>query len=363
MEILNLLKNYFVETLQRGSLGLSFMEIFILIVSFIVALIIRGLFAKIVVSKIKKIVQKTVNLVDDQLFDSLTPPLKLLPLILVFIVMGLLIDVDSKLIMVIEKINRTLITIFIFWLLHQSLDPLAQIFQKLDELFSKTLVIWVKRSIKYLIIFLGIVAVLETWGIKIGPVIAGLGLFGVAVALGAQDLFKNLISGILIILEKRFQLGDVIEVPGYAIGTVEDMGFRSTLIRQFDTTSVSLPNYVFSDSAILNYSHRQYRRIKWIIGLTYDSSSEQLKDICQKIEEYINNSPNYIVNEEYQLFVRVDKFSESSIDLLIQAFTSTNDWSKYLSIKEDLAYSIKSIIQDNNGSFAFPSQSIYVEKK
>ena len=363
MKILNQLKNYLAEILQQGSLGLSFMELIILIVSFIVALIIRGLFAKIVVSKIKKIVQKTVNLVDDQLFDSLAPPLKLLPLILVFIVMGLLIDVDSKLIIVIEKINRTLVTIFIFWLLHQSLDPLAQIFQKLDELFSKTLVIWVKRSIKYLIIFLGIVAVLETWGIKIGPVIAGLGLFGVAVALGAQDLFKNLISGILIILEKRFQLGDVIEVPGYAIGTVEDMGFRSTLIRQFDTTSVSLPNYVFSDSAILNYSHRQYRRIKWIIGLTYDSSSEQLKAICQKIEEYINNSPNYIVNEEYQLFVRVDKFSESSIDLLIQTFTSTNDWSKYLVIKEDLAYSIKSIIQDNKGSFAFPSQSIYVEKK
>ena len=69
------------------------------------------------------------------------------------------------------------------------------------------------RSLKYLIIILGIVAVLETWGIKIGPVITGLGLFGVAVALGAQDLFKNLISGILIIMEKRFQLGDVIEVP------------------------------------------------------------------------------------------------------------------------------------------------------
>ena len=363
MEIPNLFVKYIREVFEYGSLGLSLMEIIILIFSFIIALIIRGLFATIVVSKIKKIVQKTGNLIDDQVFDSLAPPLKLLPLLFVFILTGLLIDNDSKLVFVIEKINRTFVTIFIFWLLHQSLVPLSYAFQKLEELLSKSLVIWLIRSLKYLIIFLGVVAVLETWGIKIGPIIAGLGLFGVAVALGAQDLFKNLISGILIILEKRFQLGDVIEVPGHAMGTVEHMGFRSTLIRQFDTTSISLPNYVFSDSPIINYSHRHYRRIKWIIGLTYDTSTDQLKSICQKIENHITKSPNFIVNEEYQLFVRIDKFSDSSIDLLIYTFTSTNDWSKYLKIKEDLVYFIKSVVRSENSSFAFPSQSIYIEKK
>ena len=362
MEIPNLFVKYIREIFEYGSLGLSLMEIIILIFSFIIALIIRGLFATIAISKIKKIVQKTGNLIDDQVFDSLAPPLKLLPLLFVFILTGLLIDNDSKLIFVIEKINRTFVTIFIFWLLHQSLVPLSFAFQKLEELLSKSLVIWLIRSLKYLIIFLGVVAVLETWGIKIGPIIAGLGLFGVAVALGAQDLFKNLISGILIILEKRFQLGDVIEVPGHAMGTVEHMGFRSTLIRQFDTTSISLPNYVFSDSPIINYSHRHYRRIKWIIGLTYDTSTDQLKSICQKIENHIIKSPNFIVNEEYQLFVRIDKFSDSSIDLLIYTFTSTNEWSKYLAVKEELVYSIKSIVQENKGSFAFPSQSIYIEK-
>ena len=363
MEIPNLFVKYIREIFEYGSLGLSLMEIIILIFSFIIALIIRGLFATIAVSKIKKIVQKTGNLIDDQVFDSLAPPLKLLPLLFVFILTGLLIDNDSKLIFVIEKINRTFVTIFIFWLLHQSLVPLSFAFQKLEELLSKSLVIWLIRSLKYLIIFLGVVAVLETWGIKIGPIIAGLGLFGVAVALGAQDLFKNLISGILIILEKRFQLGDVIEVPGHAMGTVEHMGFRSTLIRQFDTTSISLPNYVFSDSPIINYSHRHYRRIKWIIGLTYDTSTDQLKSICQKIENHIIKSPNFIVNEEYQLFVRIDKFSDSSIDLLIYTFTSTNEWSKYLAIKEELVYSIKSIVIENKSSFAFPSRSIYIEKK
>ena len=218
------------------------------------------------------------------------------------------------------------------------------------------------KSIKYLIIFLGIVAVLEIWGIKIGPIIAGLGLFGVAVALGAQVFFKNLISGIFIITEKRFNLGDVIELKEKVTGTVEHIGFRSTSIRQFDSTIVSLPNYFFSDSAIINFSHRKHRRIKWIIGLTYNTSVSQLKKICDEISEYILSSDNFIVNDNYQLFVRVEKFNDSSIDILIYCFTNTNDWEKFLEYKQQLAFQIKEIVDGNSSSFAFPSTSVYIEK-
>ena len=363
MDILTKLNNYFLNSIQIGSLGISLIELILIFALLIISIILRGLFARVIVYKIKTIIKKTGNKVDDKLLESLGPPLKILPLTIVFISIGFFVNSNNQFGIILDKINQTLITIFVFWLLHQALLPLSNAFQKLEELLSKALVIWLMRSLKYLIIILGIVAVLETWGIKIGPVIAGLGLFGVAVALGAQDLFKNLISGILIIMEKRFHLGDVIEVPGHAVGTVEHIGFRSTLIRQFDTSSISLPNYVFSDSAILNYSHRKYRRIKWIIGLTYDTSTEQLKKICHEIENFITNNSDFIVNDEYQLFVRVDKFNDSSIDILIYTFASTNDWSTYLSIKETLAYNIKSIINSCQSSFAFPSHSIYIEKK
>ena len=362
MEILTKFSNYIFTTLEQGSLGLSLPEVLMIIAFTFLAIIIRGLFAKLIVSKIKKLIQKTGNKVDDRLFDALSSPLKTLPLILVFILMGLFIDSESQLFLFLEKINQTLVTIFIFWLLHQSLVPLSQAFQKLHELLSKALVLWLTQSLKYLIIFLGIVAVLETWGIKIGPVIAGLGLFGVAVALGAQDLFKNLISGIMIILEKRFELNDVIEVPGHATGTVEHIGFRSTLIRQFDTTSISIPNYVFSDTSIVNFSDRDYRRINWTIGLTYDTSISQLQNICKDIDLFIRSNSDFIVNETYKLFVSVEKFNDSSIDILIYTFSNTNEWEEYLKIKEKLAYKIKEIVESNQSSFAFPSQSIYIEK-
>ena len=193
MEILIKFKSYIINTFNQGSLGLSLSEIVAIIFFFVLAVITRGLFAKIIISKIKKLIQKTGNSVDDKLFEALSSPLKILPIILVFIYIGFFINSSSQLGMFLEKTNQTLVTIFIFWLLHQSLVPLSQAFRKLEEIFSRALVLWLIRSLKYLIIFLGTVAVLETWGIKIGPVIAGLGLFGVAVALGAQDLFKNLI--------------------------------------------------------------------------------------------------------------------------------------------------------------------------
>ena len=363
MEILTKLKTYIINTFEQGSMGLSLIEILVIILSFFLAMLIRGFFAKFIVSKIKKIIKKTGNKVDDTLFDSLAPPLKTFPVIVVFVLIGLFVSSNTQLGLLLEKINQTLITIFIFWLLHQSLAPLSQAFKKLEELLSKALVLWLTRSLKYLIVFLGTVAVLETWGIKIGPVIAGLGLFGVAVALGAQDLFKNLISGIMIILEKRFVLNDVIEVPGHAMGIVEHIGFRSTLIRQFDSTPTSIPNYVFSDTSIVNFSERKYRRIRWVIGLTYDTSIKQLKDICNNIDNSIRNSDDFIVNDSYQLNVRVEKFNDSSIDILINTFTNTNDWERYLKIKEDLTFTIKEIVENNQSSFAFPSKSIYLEKK
>ncbi len=362
MELLSTFKIYFMDVFNQGSLGLTLMEIAILLISLMGAFAIRGLVAKLIVAKIKKIVQKTGNVMDDQLFESLAPPLKLLPLLFIFILTGLLIDPDSKLTLIIEKINRTFVTIFVFWLLHQSLMPLTHAFQKLEELLSKTIVIWLTRSLKYLIIFLGVVAVLETWGIKIGPVIAGLGLFGVAVALGAQDLFKNLISGILIITERRFNIGEIISVPNQAMGTVEHIGFRSTLIRQFDTSLISLPNYVFSDSSIINYSKRKYRRINWIIGLEYNSTIEQIKKFTESIIEYLSTDKNFIVNDDYKTFVRLDKFNDSSIDILIYTFTSTNDWETYLRIKESLALKIKKDVEKFGLNFAFPSHSIYIEK-
>jgi len=362
---MSIVENFYtqiVDVLNNGVFGISLFDLGIIFISIIFALLIRSIFAKLIVLKVKNVVKKTTTNVDDHLFDALIPPFKLLPIVIVFLAVTLYFEIDSTLGLYFQKINNTLSTIFVFWLIHQALIPFSNIFSKLEKILTKALVLWIVRSLKYLIIFLGVVAVLEVWGIKIGPVIAGLGLFGVAVALGAQDLFKNLISGIMILLEKRFHIGDVINVPGHTEGTVEHIGFRSTLIRKFDSTPITIPNYIFAEAPILNYTNRTNRRINWVIGLEYNSTLDQIKNLTEYLLNFLNKSDDFIINDNYKAFVRLDKFNDSSIDILIYCFTSTNEWEKFLEIKEKLAMEIKSKVEELNLNFAFPSQSIYIEK-
>ena len=254
-----------------------------------------------------------------------------------------------------------MITILIFWVIHQVIEPVSYILSGLDKILTRELIGWIIKSLKVLIFILGAAAVLELWGIKIGPIIAGLGLFGVAVALGAQDLFKNLISGILVLVEKRFKMGDWILVEGIIECIVEKIGFRSTVIRKFDKSLAIIPNFQFAENAVINVSQITNWRISWIITLQYDTTVDQLKTIRDQIEDHINKSEDYDIN--VGVAVRVDKFSDSSIDLYIRCFTKTDSWNEMLKVKERLAIKIKQIVEGNKASFAFPSQSIYVEKK
>ena len=258
--------------------------------------------------------------------------------------------------------NRSLITILIFWTFHQIIAPLSVVIRSVGDLLSRDLLNWIIKAIKVLIFILGIAAVLELWGIKIGPIIAGLGLFGVAVALGAQDLFKNLISGILVLVERRFQVGDWIYVDGVIEGTVESIGFRSTVVRRFDKSLATIPNFQFAEKAVINNSQTTNRRINWLIGLEYRTTSKQLSDIKEQIENYIQNNKDFSTGGDTFLTVNIDQFAASSIDIRLICFTKTNKYLEWMQVKDTLAIEIKSIVEKNKASFAFPSTSIYVEK-
>ena len=361
MEAFNRFSELFSEVWQEGVFGLNASEIIIGIVIFLIFYVLRRLFARFIISRLNKLVNKTSTNIDNTVVEVIEGPLKFLPVVLGFFIATSYINLSTEVQDFIDLLNRTLITVFIFWLLHQLVIPFSFIIRNFEDKISKPLVNWTLKGLEIIIIVLGIVAVLELWGIKVGPVIAGLGLFGVAVALGAQDLFKNLISGIMILMEKRFTIGDVISVSNEVEGVVEQIGFRSTLVRRFDSTPVMIPNYKFAEQSVTNYSRRHHRRIRWLIGLEYKTSINQLKKIRDAITQLIKDKNDFAKNENSGFFVRIDSFSDSSIDMLVQAFTVTNDWSEFLKVKEQLAVSIIEIVEANNAGFAFPSQSLYVE--
>ena len=361
MELINNFSEVFLSVWKQGILGVDIFEILIGIGIFFIFLIFRGIISKIIIKKLELITKKSTNKLDDTFVSSLNGPARFLPIVLGFFIASyyMSFSIDGR--EVVDTINRTLITILIFWIIHQIVEPVSYILSGLDQLLTRELIGWIIKSLKILIFILGLAAVLELWGIKIGPIIAGLGLFGVAVALGAQDLFKNLISGILVLVEKRFKIGDWIAVDGIIEGTVEKIGFRSTTIRKFDKSLAIIPNFQFAENAVVNVSETSNWRIRWIITLQYDSTIDQLKKIREEIESYINNSEDF--NQSTGVAVRIEKFSDSSIDLLVRCFTNSNSWINSLEVKERLAIEIKQIVEKNGASFAFPSQSVYIEKK
>ena len=364
MSLVNQFFELFLDVWKQGILGINASEIVVGFLIFLIFYVLRRLFARFVIGRLSKIVLKSKTGIDDAVVEVIEGPLKFLPVVIGFFLASSYIDLKNEFQNFIDLANRTLITIFIFWFLHQLISPFAFLVKNFEQKLTTALVDWTLKGLKIIVIILGIVAILELWGIKVGPVIAGLGLFGVAVALGAQDLFKNLISGIMILMERRFMIGDVINVKGEAEGTVEQIGFRSTLIRQFDSNVVTVPNFKFAEQSVTNYSKRINRRIIWIVGLEYRTTIDQIKNIRNNIKNYIDNNKNF-ANEGASYynssFVRIESFSESSIDMLVECFTASSDWKNFIEIKENLAIKIKSIVEEEKAGFAFPSQSIYIE--
>ena len=361
MELFNNFTELFLSVWNKGILGVDIFQILIGVGIFLIFLIFRGIIGKIIIKKLESITKKTSNKLDDTFVLAMEGPARFFPIVLGFFIASYYMSFSEDSREIVDTINRTLITIFIFWVMHQIIEPISYILSGLGKVLTRELIGWIIKSLKILIFILGVAAVLELWGIKIGPIIAGLGLFGVAVALGAQDLFKNLISGILVLVEKRFKIGDWILVEDIIEGIVEKIGFRSTVIRKFDKSIAIIPNFQFAENAVINISQTTNWIISWVINLQYDTTVDQLKTIRNEIENYIKKNEDF--KPELGYAVRVDKFADSSIDMYIRCFTKTDDWDEWLAVKERLAISIKQIVEKNKASFAFPSQSIYVEKK
>ena len=294
-------------------------------------------------------------------FSSFEKPLRIFPLLIFLYLLTIFFDLNQNLVSLLSDIVKTLVILLIFWSLFELISPISIYLSKYKNKFSEGIFIWSINILKYLMILLGLASILETWGIRVGPMIAGLGLLGVAVALGAQDLFKNLISGMLILVEKNFDIGDTILIDNQVEGTIEKIGFRSTKVRKFDSTPIYLPNYIFAENPIINYSNRYFRRVNISIGLRYDTPIKNIYEIIKQTKTYIDNSDEFVNNEAYSHHVYLEKFNNSSIDILIYCYANTNDWGEYLSIKEKLLSKFKEIVSENKSDFAFPSISLYKE--
>jgi len=350
-----------IDVWRSGLFGIDIGRLTIAVFIFFAFILIRRLFTKVVMRRLQSLARGTKARIDEEALDVLERPIRFIPVVLGVFFATEYLSLSGDIEAIAGKLVRSLIILVIFWGVTNLVRPLSLLLEQLEEVFSPSMIDWLLKAVRVAFIFVGAATVLDVWGIKVGPIIAGLGLAGVAVALGAQDLVKNLISGFLIIAESRFGLGDWIRIEGVVEGTVESIGFRSTLVRRFDKAPVFVPNSKLSDEAVTNFSAMSHRRIYWLVGVEYRTTVEQLRRIRDAIEGYILGNEYYAKPPEVPTFVRIDRFGDSSIDIMVYCFTKTILWDRWLEIKEALAYRIKEIVEEAGSAFAFPSQSLYIE--
>jgi MscS family membrane protein len=350
----------FTNVWEEGFLGIGITEIIVSLLIFIAGAISRAFFVGRVLNWLEKLTSHTDSEVDDVLLESLKKPLGYIPMTVALYFIAVYLPLSGMADIFATNLVKAMIAFTIFSALSNSIAPIFQAFTS-SAVLTKSMTMWLERAARIIIWIIGLGIILDIFGIQIGPLVAGLGLFSVAVALGAQDLFKNLISGLLIIGENRFQPGDRIEVPGSLHGMVEDIGFRSTLIRMFDTSPMLVPNKDLSDVKVINHGNMKYRRISWSLNLIYSTTQEQLAKICEEITSFITTSEEFINNPDQESFARTEELASSSIDVRVLCYTDPVGLTDFSKIKQNLIFEVIKIVRNNGSEFAYPSTSVYLE--
>ncbi len=310
----------------------------------------------------------------NKLFLLLKKPLEVLILLItIYFAFGRLHFPDQWNIVTIEHFGLRLIVSKLFqiftvacitWILLRLVDFFGVVFKyRAQQTASKTddqIVPFIKDAIKVFIIIFSFFFILGTiFELNIASLIAGLGIGGLAVALAAKESLENLFGSFTIFLDKPFVIGDLIRV-GNVEGTVEKIGFRSTRIRTAEKSYVTVPNKKMVDSELDNLSLRTQRRAKFNIGLTYETTPDQFKNIIEELKLYLDNHPHI-----YKIETRVNlhDFDASAVNIMVMYFVDTMEYDVYLNVREEINYKIMEIVERHGSSFAYPTTSVWVKKE
>ena len=361
------------EFLNYEFLGNSVIDYLYFLSSFLVGLLLIIPFRLFISKLLFRLVDKENNEDDNEKFNSLLKkPLQyfLTLLVLYFSVKFIslpdfLSSTDEgglNLIEYFDKAFNLFLLITIFWTLNRAIDfigfKLKNKALKTESKVDDQLIPFAIDIAKVLTVVLGLVMILgNVFDVNVTALVTGLGIGGVAFALASKESLENLLGSFTIFFDKPFTVGDIVTLGGVT-GTVEKVGFRSTRIRTFDKSVVTVPNKNIISAELDNLGARPVRRVKFNIGLTYDTSVENIKNIVDDIQKLIDEHP--MTNQEGK--VRFLEFGPSSLDIMVLYYVESPDWEVLIDAKQKINFDIIDIVNKYECEFAFPSTSVYIEK-
>ena len=354
------------ETLNQTFLGNSLWQwlgfLLVIVASFIVRVVVRYFVDR----WLKKLAERTATEADDRILQAFRRPAFFLVYIVGFyLALGVLtLPIDPiDLPRFITALFTSLLIVDAGWFLYSATDILALYLKRFtagtESKLDDQLVPIVRKGCRLVIVLLALLMIIQNLGYSVSSLLAGLGLGGLAFALAAKDSLANMFGSVTIFTDRPFQVGDWIKVPG-AEGTVEDVGLRSTRIRTFAKTLISIPNAKLAGNTIENMDARPVRRVKMTVGVTYETKADQMKKAVEAIREILRGHPG--VDQGYWLVYFTD-FGASSLDIFVYYFTKSKVWAEYLEVRQDVNLLIMTKLEDLGLEIAFPTQTVYLKKE
>ncbi len=289
-------------------------------------------------------------------------PLRIVIAVAIFVTLARALDISILVRQSFSIINLSFlwIALFIFiWLLIGTLFAYGE--QRLREknnVAGLSVTLFLRNSAKFVLIAFALIMILDTLGVNVTAGLAALGIGGIALALGAQKTIENLVGSLTVVFDQPVRVGDFCKF-GAMMGTVESIGMRSTRIRTLDRTVVTIPNGDFASQLIENYTQRDKFLYKKILGLRYETSSDQMRYILVELRRLLYAHPKV---DQDPARVRFLEYGSDSLQVELFAYIHAQDYNEFLAVQEDINLRLAHVIEESGSGFAFPSQTVYLSK-
>lgn len=322
----------------------------------------RKILSALVIAPIRQITKRTNTDIDDKLLDAALGPVRLIIIALgIQLSVEVLLPNDGLFSTASVVISRTLIAMALLIGVYRFVDIMLissrQVLSLTGIRIEDPLLPFVRVSIKLFVMAVGLVIILQVWGFDISGLIAGIGIGGLGISLAAQDTIANLFGFISIVGDRPFDVGDYIKTTDVE-GLVEHVGLRSTRVRQMNQALVTLPNNKLANSAILNWSRLYKRQVNFVLGVTYTTSVEQMRDLLAEIRTALAARETVQADSVVVYFTN---FGGSSLDILVRCFVMIADWAQFTAEQELINLQIMDIVRGHGLEIAFPTQTVYVQ--
>lgn len=356
-EVRGKLKEIFQEDVGESSWGRLLASFVIILLTYVARKIVGYLFE----NWLHRIAAKTSWEFDDKIVPAMRAPVGwmvfVIGLFIALTILNLSPEWDKAILLGVKATTMTIV----FWGILKAVDVLAETIMGIAK--QKDMAVYgfiplIQKAARTFLLVVAVILVVQNLGYSVSSLLAGLGIGGLAVALAAQETLGNFFGSVSLVADRPFKVGDWIQVGDKVDGDVEAIGMRSTKVRTWSKSLMSIPNKVLANEMIENWSRMPKRRVKQYIGVTYSTPADTMHDLVEDIKQLLRDDEG--VQQDF-ILVNFTDFGDSSLQILVYYFTTTTAWLKHMDIRQRINIKIMKAVEVRGASMAFPTRSLHFE--